>query len=216
MAIAIDSSSEGVIGGASSLTFSHTTSGSDRVLVVGVSVGAAMSVSTVTYNGVGMTQANTQNMGGAVFTNTYLYYLVAPATGANNVVISTSGAGFIWGYGLSFTGVDQTNPIAPTGGNTTLQAGGTTLTSTITTTVDNSRLCGIVQNSTGDGAFSSSDATLIAHAANWGASFYKATNSSPVGVHSVTITRALTGSYGINMVALAPVPSLSNSNFLMF
>lgn len=122
MAIAYDDDSGGVAGSASSLTFSHTCTGSDLLLLVGVSLynlnGAT--ISSVTYNSVAMTLVDT-----AVNSSrrASLYRLVAPSTGANDVVITLSASEFdIVGGSMSFTGVDQTTPLgtaATANGNST-------------------------------------------------------------------------------------------------
>lgn len=77
-------------GGVTSLTWSHTCTGSNRILLVGGSVtsGTARTVTGITYNGVAMTSIGTTTAG-TVYG--FLYYLIAPATGANNVVVTISG-----------------------------------------------------------------------------------------------------------------------------
>lgn len=113
MAVAFDAASSSNGGVVASLTFSHTCSGSDRLLVVGCAInsGASAAVSGVTYNGVAMTSAGAAVMDGGN-TEVSLWYLVAPATGANNIVVSISGtiSGIAAG-GTSFTGVDQATPV---------------------------------------------------------------------------------------------------------
>lgn len=94
-------------------TFSHTSSSnSNRLLVVIVTTNDSSSgeyPSGVTYNSVSMTQEATANVGGQRHS---LWYLVAPATGANTVSISWS-SGNDSGYAAEaadFYNVDQTNP----------------------------------------------------------------------------------------------------------
>lgn len=76
-------------------TFSHTTSGSNRILFVSVTIngGGAANISGVTYGGVSMT-AVTGSPIEFVGNNIELsaWYLINPSSGANNVVVtSTSG-----------------------------------------------------------------------------------------------------------------------------
>lgn len=107
MAIAYDNSSEGAVGASTTLTYSHTCTGSNTFLKVDFRInGASGSVSSVTYAGVSMTQLANVSANGV-----YTYYLINPATGANNVVITTSGSGEITSYSASYTGVKQTSPI---------------------------------------------------------------------------------------------------------
>lgn len=108
MAIAFDASSSAKTDGNTSLTFSHTCSGSDRVLIVALCVQNSASSVTATYNGTSMTAA--ANDSGA-WVSTYMFRLIAPSTGANNVVISWTGSDAAIGLATSWTGVDQTTPL---------------------------------------------------------------------------------------------------------
>lgn len=111
MAIAFDAATDGGNNGGTttSLTFAHTCTGADRLLVVCV-VGDTVTddVTGVTYNGVSMTLVLT-NAPGSIFNRfLYLFYLVAPATGSNNVVISASSNHYLLGGAASYTGVNAT------------------------------------------------------------------------------------------------------------
>lgn len=120
--------------GVTNKTFTHTTSGSNRVLFVITGTTNAVTVNSVTYNGVSMTLAgsyvNAQNNKLAI------YYLAAPATGANTVSITTSGTDTITGGSISFTGASQTGiPDAMPAGD---QSGAlTTYSKSVTTVADN-------------------------------------------------------------------------------
>lgn len=107
MAIAFDASTQGSAGAApSSQTYSHTTSGSDRILYVHIYTGASVdTVSGVTYAGVSMTDIGFVGGGWGGAT---LFRLVNPASGANNVVISYTGTP-IFGVSVacSYTGARQ-------------------------------------------------------------------------------------------------------------
>jgi len=136
MAIAYDSSAQSNTGAASSLTFSHTCTGSERLLIVDAYWGDSRTVSSVTYNSVSMTQvvAPLDTGGGE---RHGMYYLIAPATGANNVVITLSGSTGIVGISSSYTGVDQTTPTDANRTETGLETG-TTYAEALTTVTDNS------------------------------------------------------------------------------
>lgn len=113
-AIAYDTSfSDTQVNKVSSRTYSFTGgSGSDRLLLVWVGTyccGASDTLTSVTYNGVAMTRAEFTT--DTIDNRSYLYYLAAPATGANNVVITLSAAHEIYSMAWSYTGVDQTTPI---------------------------------------------------------------------------------------------------------
>ncbi len=124
MALAIDAVSTGTGGGAGPFTWSHTCSGSDRVLIVGVSHNdSGDTVTGMTYNGVSMTPVPS----GATSNGQYFvtqYSLIAPATGTNTVSVSMSGNVFDFGAAaISLTGADQTAPLGTaataTGSSTT-------------------------------------------------------------------------------------------------
>lgn len=137
MAIAFDASSGGKSNTpVNSITYSHTTSGSDRLLVVCVHY-AGDNFSSVTYNGVALTTALQQVVS---FITYGIYYLVAPASGTHNVVVSNTGSysqTFI-SSSISFTGVDQSSPLDTTGSGT--QSSSTSNTVTMTTTESNTVL----------------------------------------------------------------------------
>lgn len=98
---------------ASSQTWSHTTAGSERALLVTCGwEGAAITLSSVTYNAVSLGAAKWHlletNLGVG---HSAGYVLVAPATGANNIVATFSGATTgVACVAQSWTGIDQTTP----------------------------------------------------------------------------------------------------------
>jgi hypothetical protein len=96
---AFDASSTAQSAFSSSLTFSHTCSGADRVLFVAVNTGSG-----VTYNGVSMTAVETGDA------DKRLYALVAPASGTHDVVVSLPSPAAILAVAASYTGVDQVSP----------------------------------------------------------------------------------------------------------
>lgn len=113
MAVAFDAASSGQATSATSLTIAHTCTGSNLLLTAGghVSAGSPPTISGVTYNSVAMTAMSGPTLY-ATFGRYSSWRLVAPATGANNIVMSLGGTGdeLVLG-GISFTGVDQTTPL---------------------------------------------------------------------------------------------------------
>ena len=110
MAVAFDAASSAAGAGDVPLTFSHTCSGSDRVLLVwvGVREGAPPTVTSITYNGVNLTRVGGDSNDPLID----LWRLIAPATGANNVVITLSANVAVFtGIAISFTGAHQTTPL---------------------------------------------------------------------------------------------------------
>jgi hypothetical protein len=114
--VAVDTVTSGQ-GLAATITVSHTTSGTDRLMLVGISAtqytASAPAISTVTYNGVALSFVGTLNGGGSYGETVWIYQLVAPATGTFNVVASFSTApsnGAVVAA-VTFTGVNQSTPL---------------------------------------------------------------------------------------------------------
>lgn len=134
MAIAYDASSKSSAS-ATSVTFAHTCTGSDRLLMVNAYWAGSATVSSITYNGVAMTNVvSPLDTGGGERHG--MFYLVAPATGANNVVLTLSGSTDIEVSAVSYTGVHQSSPIDATRTETGLETG-TSYSEAITSVVDN-------------------------------------------------------------------------------
>lgn len=110
MAVAFDAAADGAADSGSSVSYSHTCSGSDRLLIVGVAWRGTQTVSSVTYNGVAMTQVAAHAAGGNN-TRVKQYYLINPASGANTVSVTMSGATNLVVGSISFNGAHQTTPL---------------------------------------------------------------------------------------------------------
>jgi hypothetical protein len=110
MALAVDAFSSGTAGNSTTVSWSHTCTGSDRYLRVGVSIWqfGGETVSSVTYNGVALSQLSTADTGNA---HAELWHLIAPDTGTNTVLVTLSGTpqGIVAGA-VSFTDAHQTTP----------------------------------------------------------------------------------------------------------
>jgi hypothetical protein len=110
MAIAFDATSAFDSASSTSHTHAHTCTGSDRflaVMIVGDTGGGNDDITGVTYNSVAMTLAD-KIVDAGIARYVYLYTLIAPATGANNVVVSATNSHFLGVIGASYTGVSQT------------------------------------------------------------------------------------------------------------
>jgi hypothetical protein len=94
-----------------SVTLAHSCAGNNLVLWVSVFVNSTASdiVTGITYNGVAMTRVPTDGFVGANAIGLYLYYLIGPATGNNNIVVSFSGTHTIDIFSSSYTGGNQTS-----------------------------------------------------------------------------------------------------------
>lgn len=106
-AVAFDAvSSTGGIG-VTSVTFSHTVSGSNTLLLCGPVT--TTSISSATFNAVSMgASVGTVSQGGYSAT---LFSLAGAATGAHNVIISLGTSANIAAGCMSFNGVHQTTPL---------------------------------------------------------------------------------------------------------
>lgn len=110
MAIALNTAVNGLSITSTSLTWNHTCTGSNMVLVVGVIIQSTSDfVTGVTYNGVAMTRATTAVTPSGPARRQYLYTLVAPATGSSlAIVVSLSSSINVGGMSVSYTGCAQT------------------------------------------------------------------------------------------------------------
>ena len=110
-------------GSGSTLSWSHTSSGSDRLVLVGVSWQDSAdeeSVTSVTYDGSAMTLVASTPL-------CAIYSLVNPPTGSKTILVTWSGSNVKGAVAaaISFTGVHQTSPI----GSTVTAAGNSTAAS---------------------------------------------------------------------------------------
>jgi len=122
---------------ASSISWNHTTgAGSNRLLLVAVAIhkdnGGPTTVTGVTYDGVSLTQVttdlySTQNPQ----VRTYVFRLINPTSGTKTITINFQAATLSVAGAVTFTGVDQTNPIQT---SNTATGSGTTPSVAVTVT----------------------------------------------------------------------------------
>jgi hypothetical protein len=116
MAVQVDAVGPGATGtnGTSPLTWTHTASGTNRAVVVGVSqMDATFTANnvTATYDGTSMTLLGAVRSDNAVNGVALLFGLVNPPTGAKTVSVQRNSGSFNFiGGSISFTGVDQNTP----------------------------------------------------------------------------------------------------------
>lgn len=109
--IVFDAATEGTEVSSDTQTVSHTTgSGSKRLLLAIVAWNGTATVSSVTYNSIALTSTTAAN---SPYSNhkTQIWYLVAPSTGANNLVVTLSASSALNTAVVTYTGVDQTTPV---------------------------------------------------------------------------------------------------------
>ena len=116
-------------GNTTSLSWSHTvgSSGTNRIIVVGIETKGATVVSGVTYAGQDLALIGALSNGTS--TRTELWYRVAPATGTNSVVVTLPSKTQTVGGATSWTEVHQTTPLG-----TDVFASGTSTSPTVDVT----------------------------------------------------------------------------------
>jgi len=212
MAIAFDVGNNGTYDDtrtATSWTWSHTCTGSDRALVVnvGCSLNADESndLTGVTYGGVAMTLVKKQ-LALASANYIWTWILLNPASGANDIVVSATRT--VWEFAsasASYTGVDQiTNPIEVA---YSTYSGGTTPSQALTTTVDNSWVVGCIGNR---GGAKSAGANTTERAENTGGSAGNSAiydnNAAKTPAGEVTLNFVQTSDSGLGIVVLSLQP----------
>lgn len=109
-----DSNANSGAGTVASLTWSHTTTGSNTLLVVGLTwIGNTATMTSVTHAGNNPTGTTGQYASTGTIYNTQIWWWVNPTTGAQNIIATPSTSTNIFGGGATFTGVDQTTPVFP-------------------------------------------------------------------------------------------------------
>lgn len=131
-AIAFDAaSSSGYEAALSSYNWNHTCTGTNRGLLVNISIFVSGTVTALTYNGVAMTLVRSDTNG--VYRNE-IWRLENPASGTNSIAVTLSGSLTSIGSAVSYSGVDQTNMIEANAG---ANGSNSTPTQSVTTLTDN-------------------------------------------------------------------------------
>lgn len=212
MAIAYDATAHGNTAGATSLTFSHTCgTGANRILWVSFRVGSNSDLPTgVTYGGIAMTQAIKRNdASGTQYA--YLYYLVNPATGANNVVITLSLSASIVSASASYTGAKQSGQPDASGSNGA--APGTSVSTSITVVAASSWVISFVCN---DGTLAMTNSTGVVSVRDNGsfASNVISLGDSNAGVSAGSYTTTWTSSSQVLTILSASFSPSVDGGFL--
>jgi len=208
--IAVDATSEGQTTG-TSLTVSHTTTGTNPALFVYVLTNLNSDpteyITGVTYNGVAMTQLRKQDFTTSDNSWHYIYGLLDPATGTNDIVISTDTSVILLARAVSYVGVD-TDQTLPDASNSDTGTSVGSLSTSITTIADNCWIfAGGYGNQTG-GVDAGTNLTLRVTGTDTSYSAFD-TNSSitPAGATTIEITQGSLGKMMIIGVSFAPVTS---------
>ncbi len=121
-AVTYDYANSVVVSSASSMQWQHTTgSGNDRLLLVTIDIfrsnGQPRTVSSITYNGIALTQATTKEHSSNPRLRSYLFYLTNPASGTKTISVTFSGSTDAIGGSVSYTNVNQTSPLQVSSAN---------------------------------------------------------------------------------------------------
>jgi len=173
------------------LTWSHVSSGINRLLLVQVETEAGATISGITYNGVALTQS-VANTNGTL--RNEQWYLVAPPVGTYSIIVTVTPNSYVTCGAETFNTVDQGSPIGATQSST-----GSSLSPSlaIVTTSDNS----LVVDSLATGVLPIAYTVGAGQVVNWnitanpnirqGASSVEPAGSSP---DNVTMSWAITQS----------------------
>lgn len=108
----ITQSTSAIGSSATSVTFAHSVTGTNPLLVVGTTLDTnpdIINMSTVTYNGTSLT--NIGRIRNATTTETELWYLAAPAAGSHDIVVTPSAAADFTVQAITISGMDQSAPL---------------------------------------------------------------------------------------------------------
>lgn len=132
-AVVFDFSSSATTGAstAQTLSWTHTTGGTERILVVGVSVNTNTLVSSITYGGLPLTKITALENGNAVRVS--LWYLLNPPTGSQTVTVNMLAAARFVAGAHSYAGVNQQ---APFGTPVTSRGNGTSASLAISSNIN--------------------------------------------------------------------------------
>lgn len=106
-AVGFDAGSDLGLANSTTLTGSHTVSGSDTFLFVGLKLYGNDDVTSVTYNGDAMTVIASSVAVPTEASYAAAYGLINPDSGSHNVVVTRTSSNFIIGCATSYTGVSQ-------------------------------------------------------------------------------------------------------------
>lgn len=154
MAIAFDAANQGKATATNAtVTYTHTITGTNTILLVGIYNQNAGGLTTVTIGGNNMTLIDSQSDGNVSIA--YLYYYIGAVTGTLTVTRGTT-TNTLYVQSASYTGAKQSaQPDASTKGQNI--SGTSTMTGTLTVVANNSWLSGVFA----DGATSVADGTGI-------------------------------------------------------
>jgi len=189
MAIAVDATSDGGRATAANQTYSHTSTGSNLLMLTAVLVGAVenMTSGSVTYNGVAHTMLGSEMLNHATNYKLSLWYLIAPATGAHNVVVTPNSSSDTMAVTVTYSGVSQTGFPDASGSRQPAQA--SQVTESLTTIADNCWMTLVSLDEFGTSMTAGAGTTIRKQNSGYGGVFIADSNGSvgAAGSHSLVI-----------------------------
>jgi len=205
-AISFDAGTYSQAADATSLTFAHTTSGTDRILfVMGQDQSAdTSSITGITYAGVAMTKI-TEVRSGAGDRMITIWILTNPASGANNVVVTSSVSTALRFSSVSYTGAAQSGQ--PDGSDTSTSVAASTISTDITTIADNSWMIMFQKDNSGARTYTSTTGDTVRLASDAGGHAIADSGViTPAGARTMTLQQdAGTNNHGAVSVSFKPV-----------
>lgn len=193
MPIALDAITTGA---ADTASFSHTCTGSNRILFVATTTTGA-DITGVTYNSVALTQIGTSKSDGT--RTIQLWYLIAPATGANTVAL-TGATSLYSGTAISYTGARQSEqPDASTG-----TAGGASVTRTETVTVVTANSWGLLVTRNDVGTATAGTGSTARSNSALAMDVFDSNGGLAAGSRSMSCTRAEGPNWASIMISFKP------------
>ncbi len=211
MALALDASSGNRQSAVGPLTWAHTVSGSNTILVMGFFTDNS-TTATATFNGTSMTGLTPL----VCEANTVLipFYLINPDAGTHNIVVTYSNSADVAGMAQSWTGAKQSGQFDNSATNT---AGSGTTTGTVVTVADNCVcMAWFRENQPSTNWSAGTNSTTIPNtnsggleAADFFGGYYTNFAVTPAG--SVSMSASCTGNQGnVYIVSIAPFVSTSS------
>lgn len=191
--------------------------GSNMLLFVGVkNFSGATAPSSVTYAGSAMTllKSITYNSSRSL----HLYAIIAPTSGANNIVVTFAAASSMYVFASSYSGAFQSVTMD---NSTSKTASGTSVAITLTTVANNCWTLGFFDIDAGSTISAGAGTTLRVTAPSAAVPGMGDSNApiTPAGSTTLNATFSVSGTYGALMVSFAPAggsPPVANGNFFLF
>lgn len=202
MAIAFDSQASVL----NSMSWSHTCSGANRILFVGLVISAASpTVSSMTYGGVAMTQIGSKQ---EINSNSaFLYYLLNPASGANTVSYSAGGSPSSYaGFSSSYNGVKQSGQ--PDAGNGNVVSNSASITEGVTTVADGCWMVMMAAASLGT-ISAGTGANMVTSIHNNAAIFDTGGQLTPAGAYTMTLNAGSGSNWPFLVASFSPNPPVA-------